>query len=173
MERARQAPTTPRRPLMTRLKIIVVSLAGIVALVGGTLAAYAGWCWSDPIIGINAPGMQEADVQIDVAVPDENRKDVSSVLIVVSHPANVKPRIKLMDGILPEEVTFVPAFRSWELGQKVKIGVSVTVLSGSRSEFEVQYTVTRTEEDGSQKVDTKNGKAHETIAMEFGLYVHP
>lgn len=68
--------------------------------------------------------MKEADVSVDVAVPDEYVNDVSSIVIVVSHPYNVVPRIKFSDGILPETVVFAPTSQSWQPGQPLHVCTS-------------------------------------------------
>lgn len=147
---------------------MAVGLAGVLAIATvGT--ALAGWCWSDPVIGVTAPGMKEADVSIDVGVPDENRSGISVVEIVVTVPSNVNARVKFMDNVLPEKVTILKSSELWQPGQTVKVSTKVLVVSIKT--FDVAHTIHRVKADGTVDLEMKTGKSNDWVTNEFGLEV--
>ena len=156
---------------MKKIRLIAISLAGVSALIASTAIVLAGWCWSDPVIGFKAPGMKEADVTIDVAVPVEMKASVSEVLIVIKHPYNVVPKVKFMDGILPEVVVFQPTNEAWQVGATVKINVAVTVIAPGISEFDIQYQTKHTKKDKTVETIMKSGRSGQAVGHEFGLFV--
>ena len=172
---------------MKKIRLIAISLAGVSALIASTAIVLAGWCWSDPLLGFTAPGMKEAEVNVDVAVPQEQVPNVSQVLIIVRHPANVAPRVKWMDGVLPEVVVFQPTMDPWTPGQPVKLFITVTVFTqqplassptaalavmSDTLAFPTQYTVTHQRADGVKEVITVAGVSNEAASTKLSLYVH-
>ncbi|MFN0148110.1 MAG: hypothetical protein ACKVT1_16515 [Dehalococcoidia bacterium] len=155
---------------MHRTKLIVIAVAATLAVVSSLGVAFAGWCWSDPVIGVTAPGMKEVDVSIDVGVPDGAINKVSVVLITVTVPSNVEARVKFMDNKLPEEVTIVHSNEVWQPGQTVKFTSSVKVVASGPA-FDVAHTITYTKDDGTTEVELKTGKSGDLITNEFGLFV--
>lgn len=172
-------------------KLYTLIIVAVAAIATSTAVVLAGWCWSDPIVGFTAPGMKEADVSIDVAVPEENVKDVVDVLIVVRHPANVIPRVKFMDGILSERVVFVPTWQMWSPGNRIPIEVTVTVnpsdtaVAGGPNgpiagliamddlPFDVAYTVTHTLANGTKATLWATTVEGRPASISFMLHVHP
>lgn len=125
--------------MKTRTKIFLPVFAVALALVGAAVA-YAGWCWSDPVIGLKAKGSVERDLTIDVAVPEEYRDELSGpIVIMVVHPRDVTPRVKFMDGILPEKVVFKRS--STESKGTGVMNVEVRVYAPSEETFDVRYRV--------------------------------
>jgi hypothetical protein len=148
--------------------LIALGLAGVVAL--GTIgSALAVWCWSDPVVGVSAPGMEEADITIDVGVDGAHKSAVSLVEIVVTVPSNVNARVKFIDNVLPEEVTIVHSNETWRAGQTVKVNTNVRVVSAKT--FDVGYTVKHTKNDGNINQDLKTGQSNVWVAQEVGLFV--
>lgn len=131
-----------------RTKLLIVTAMAVFALVATTATAFASWCWSDPIIGLNVPGYKEADVSIDVAVPEDRIKQIAGPIIIeVRIPMNVKARVKFKDGILDEEVVFVRTTEYWTKGEPINTEINVIV--SSHEDFEVGYRVTHGKKDKS------------------------
>jgi hypothetical protein len=149
--------------------LMAIGLAAVLAI--GTIGtAVAGWCWSDPVVGVSAPGMKEADVTIDVGVDEAHKSLVSVVEIIVTVPSNVNARVKFMDNVLPEEVTIVHSNETWQPGQTVKVSTNVRVVA--TSSFDVAYTLKHTKDDGVVSTDLKTAKSNEWVAQEIGLFVN-
>jgi hypothetical protein len=149
--------------------LVAIGLAAVLAI--GTIGtALAGWCWSDPVVGVSAPGMKEADVTIDVGLDERHKSSVSVVEIVITVPSNVTARVKFMDNVLPEEVTIVHSNETWEPGQTVKVGVNVRVVA--TTSFDVAYTLKHKKDDGVTNVDFKSNKSNVWTAQEIGLFVN-
>ncbi len=150
-----------------RFKILAISGALIIGVLGATAVALAGWCWGDPTVGITAPGQAERDISIDVAVPDEFVQDVDEVPIKVRVPENVTARVKFQDNILPEVVTLKRDLDKWHRGDDIDVVVSVEVESAE--DFPVMWTVTWTEPDGSERVLTRYGESDHKGSVSFKL----
>ncbi len=154
---------------MKRYKLLIaIGLAAVLGI-ASLGSAFAAWCWSDPIIAIQAPGMRETEISIDAGVDDADRNAVSLVEIIVTVPANVDARVTFMDGKLPEVVTILHSKEEWKPGQTVKVNVNLRVVSART--FETAYTVTHTKDDGKKEVMTKTAKSNVWTAVEFGLFV--
>jgi hypothetical protein len=155
-----------------------LSLVAIVSLALTHTLAYAGWCSSDPIIGFKAPGMREADVNIVVSVPEEHQDQLHLVEILVVHPINVTPRVKYMDGLLPEQVVFAPSPIPWLFGKvPVQVVVSGIGLEGellgidAPLPFPLAVTITHTLANGQPEVREMTGMSIVPMVDAFGLYV--
>ncbi len=168
-----------------RMTAFGFAVVAICALAMSTAVAYAGWCWSDPIVGFRAPGMREAEVNIVVGVPEEHRDRLVNVEIVVIHPINVTARVKFSDGLLPEQVRFVPSPLPW-LGGQVPVSVAVSGVGATPVTlldlgllgvvsvpvpFPLAFTVTHTRADGAEVTSRSEGLSIVPIVHSFRLHV--
>ncbi|MFQ5381832.1 MAG: hypothetical protein ACE5EF_09450 [Dehalococcoidia bacterium] len=112
-----------------KLKVLAITGALIVSVVGTTAVALAGWCWGDPVVGITAPGQAERYISIDVAVPNGFVRAVDKVPIKVRVPENVSARVKFQDNYLPEVVEIKRDLDKWREGDAIDVKVSVEVKS--------------------------------------------
>jgi hypothetical protein len=163
-----QGPPLEAEQMKSYKLLMTIGLAAVLGISSlGT--AIAGWCWSDPILEISAPGMRPTEISIDAGVDDMDKHDIELVDIVVTVPANVNARVTFMDYKLPEKVTILHSDEQWTAGQTVKVNVNVKVISDRT--FETAYTITHTKEDGTKEVFLKTAKTNTWTANEFGLFV--
>lgn len=147
---------------MTKFKLIAISVAAVTAIVAGSAIALAGWCWSDPVIGVTAPGNPEMNLTIDVAIDTTNIPKLSGpVQIKVYVPSNVNARVKSIDNIIPEQVTIIKRSDVWiDDG----IPIQVKVKASSAFSFPVQYRVRYTAEGGAAIDQLVTGTSNSDIS---------
>ena len=138
--------------------LIVAALAGITSI--GVVMA--GWCWSDPVIGVRAGAGKERDLRIDVAVDTTDLGRLTGpVAIEVTAPKGVETRVKLLDNVLPEVVYLYEGITTWTTGP---VPTFIKVVVPGNGTFPVQVAVTFTSAaDGKSKTVLLSGTSNSNL----------
>ncbi len=102
------APSTRVRSLGLGLIVAAIALVSLFGRAGDAKAGFS-WCADDPIIQVNGQ-----DIQVWVNVPSDNLSQVQNARVEFHVPANVNPKIVLVDQtFFPETVEIVKDLPNW------------------------------------------------------------
>ena len=154
---------------MRNFKLLVIVAAVAIGIISTTAIALAAWCWSDPVIGIQAPGKAERDLTIDVAIDSADIAKLDGpVAITVKVPSNVNARVKLMDNVIPESVTILKTGSAWDSGS---IRVDTTIRANASSDFAIQAQFEYINGYGNAVTQLITGSSNQDLT--FRAYMKP